>query len=102
MADCSSFIKIDRNITRWAYYQDASALKLFIHLLLIANHEDGWAGANRIHRGQVFCSVQRLSDETGMSYKTVKRCLKCFEDTGEIRRDKYLITITNYNKYQGR
>ena len=40
VADQTTFIKIDRNIMDWRWYQDPNTFRLFVHLILRANIRD--------------------------------------------------------------
>lgn len=98
------WIKIHRRFLEWEWYSDSKMVHLFLHLLLMANHEDKkWKGET-ITRGQVLTSRERLSAETGLSVQNVRTCLLHFEKTGEITRKstnkETIITISNYDKYQ--
>lgn len=98
------WIKIHRKFLDWEWYSDSKMVHLFLHLLLMANHEDKkWKG-EIITRGQVLTSRERLSAETGLSVQNVRTCLLHFEKTGEITRKstnkETIITISNYCKYQ--
>lgn len=54
------YIKIWRSLLDWEWYDDANTLRVFLHLLLTANHEDGeWHGMI-IRRGQVVTSYVRI------------------------------------------
>jgi hypothetical protein len=79
-------------------------VKLFIFLLLSANHTDGiWRGI-KIERGQYLTGLNSLNEKTKISIQTLRTCLKRLEKTGEINMqvtNKYrLITICKYESYQ--
>lgn len=98
------WIKLHRNMLDWEWYEDVSTTRVFIHLLLIANHKDKrWKG-EVIKRGCLVTSVRHLAEGTKLSSPTVQRCLKKLEKTGEIKKratSKYThIEIVNYERYQ--
>lgn len=99
------FIKLHKKMTGWEWYKDQAVKGMFIHLLLIANYKDGRFKGRVIKRGQVVTSVNNLSRDLGMSRGTVQRCIKELKRTREIKtypNSKYtLITIINYDSYQG-
>ncbi len=77
---------------------------LFIYLLISANKEPGeWRGV-KIMRGQLLTGLSSLNKHTGISYQTLRTCLKRLEKTKEINiqaTNQYsIITICNYEEYQ--
>ncbi len=102
----SGWIKVHRSLLKWEWYDDVNTWRLFMHLLLRANHEDKkWRGQT-IKRGQILTGRKALSAETGLSEKTVRTSLKKLEMTNEVAiksTSKYsIITITKWNDYQDR
>ena len=99
-----NYIKINRSILNWEWYDDLNTFKLFIHLLLTVNWKDGkWRG-NVIHRGQRVSSYTKLSEETGLSIKQIRGSLEKLKKTGEVAHQNCvtygLFTVLNYDKYQ--
>lgn len=98
------FIKIHRKITQWAWYKDESVARVFIHLLLIANHKDNAWRNITIKRGQLVTSYRHLAEDLNLGVATVHRAVKKLLSTGEItteRNAKFtIITLINYNQYQ--
>ena len=106
MAKINGFIKLHRQLIDWEWYTDTPVKVLFLHLLLMANYEDGkWRGIT-VKRGQRLTSLQRLADETGLTVQQVRTALDKLENTGEITcqaTNKYtLINVENYTLYQGK
>lgn len=100
------WIKLHRKIKDWEWWGDVNTAHLFIHCLLRANFEDArWQG-KVIKRGTFVTSLKKLSAESGLSVKQIRRSLDNLETTGEIatiRTNKNTtITICNYNDYQTR
>ena len=98
------FIVIHRQMLDWEWHKNPNTLSLFIHLLLIANYEEGRFEGKVISRGQLVTSLQSLSDGTGLSFQQTRTALEHLILTGEITNKSYtkyrVITITNYDKYQ--
>lgn len=97
-------IKLDRKILNWEWYQDANTCRLFIHLLLIANHKEGkWQG-NLIGRGQLITGLIKLNKETGLTVRQIRTSFDKLKMTGEITiktTNKFsIITICKYDTYQ--
>lgn len=103
------WVSINRSITDSFYYKDSHYIHLWVHLILRANHQDAFILLDGkkfpIKRGQFLTSRTKLAAETGINESKVERILKCFESEQQIeqqKKTKYrLITITNYDKYQG-
>lgn len=99
------WIKLHRQMTKWEWYKDSNTFKLFIHLLLLANHEENQWQGQAIKRGQLITSINHLSEECGISIQNARTSLKKLKSTHEITSkttNKYtLITIENYDKFQG-
>lgn len=102
----SGWITLHRKFLDWEWYADANTSRLFIHLLLTANHRDKkWRGIE-IKRGQVLTGRSALAAATGLSVKSVRTGLERLQSTNEVAiktTNKYsIITITNWEKYQDR
>jgi DNA replication protein DnaD len=104
MTEKSTFIKLNRKILKWRWYQDANTFRLFVHLLLIANVTDRDFEQTTIRRGQLVTSVAHLSRDLKISVKSVRTALEHLKSTGEVAistTSKYsIITIKNYDEYQ--
>ena len=104
MNELNGFIILDRKMLKWEWYQDTNTVRLFIHLLLMANWEDKkWQGIV-IKRGQFVTSRKNLVKPTGLTEQQIRTCLNKLISTNEITKtatNKYtVITINNYDKYQ--
>ena len=101
----TGYIKLYRSLLEWEWYGDINTRLLFLHLLITANYEDKkWMG-KVIKRGQRVCSYKGLSEESGISVQSVRTALNHLKSTGEVTYQsgpQYgLVTISNYEKYQG-
>ena len=95
---------LHNKIMDWEWYRDSKMVHLFIHGLVRANWGNAvWRGI-AIERGQFVTSLRHLSEETGISYKTIRLCVKRLKRTGEWAvesTNKYsIVTILNWDKYQ--
>lgn len=100
----AGYIKLFRSIVDWEWYRDANTTRLFLHLLLTANHADKrWQGIE-IKAGQLVTSLPSLSEQTGLSIRSIRTSLQHLKSTGELTdqsTSKYrLITIANWASYQ--
>ncbi len=97
-------IKLDRKILNWEGYTDVNTCKLFLHLLLKANWEDGRFQGVEVPRGSFVSSYQVLATETGLTVKNVRTALGHLQKTGEVavnRHPKFSVfTVKNYCLYQ--
>ena len=98
------WIRIHRDILGWEWYDDEKMFKLFITLILLANHESTrWHGIN-IERGQLITSIEKLALQTKCSVQQVRTMINRLKSTSEITSkstNKFtIITICNYDKYQ--
>lgn len=99
----AGWIKLHRQITNWGWYSDVNVSRLFIHLILTANHEDReWKGMV-VKRGQVVTGRDKLSHETSLSAQEIRTALNKLKSTGEITikaTSKFsTVTVCNYEKY---
>lgn len=104
MAEISTFIKIDRNITNWRWYSDANTVRVFLDLLLHANVSDKDFLGITIRRGEVATSYRSIADRLELSIQNVRTAIAHLKLTGEItvtRHSKFqVISIVCYSKYQ--
>ena len=98
------FVKTYRSILNWRWYKDANTFRLFFHLILTANYEQGYFEGRTINRGQRVVSVKKLSEELKISIQSIRTAINHLKSTREITIEttpKYsIITVNNYNLYQ--
>ena len=98
------WIKIHRKLSEWEWYTDPKMKSLFLHLILFANHKDGYYRGIEVKKGQLITGRKKLSLETGLSEQEVRTCLDKLEKSGEVTNkstNKYtLIDISKYVSYQ--
>lgn len=102
----NGYIKLYRSLLSWEWYGDANTLRVFLHLLLTANHEPGrWKGIE-VQRGQRVSSFAKIGQELGLSEKEVRTAVRHLIKTGEMAHSatsKYgLFTVKNYDRFQMR
>lgn len=99
------FIILDRKLLEWQYFRNASAVHLWITILLKANWKDGKLYEETIPRGSLATSISSLSRDTCLSPSTIKRWLTRFEEAGMIERKTTnrwtIIKVLNYSTFQG-
>jgi hypothetical protein len=100
----SGWIKLHRDFTKFEWYRDANTMRVFLHLLITANHKDAkWQG-NTINRGQLITSHGNLANDLGLSIQNVRTSLSKLKSTENLTvksTSKFtLISICNYDTYQ--
>ena len=104
--DKEGWIKLSRKDS-WVWHYSPALTAVWIYLLRNANYKDGWyKHAYKIKRGQRVTSYGRLSRLCKISYDQARTCIKKLKDHGSIiptllPDQKLLITICNYESYQG-
>ena len=98
------WIKLHRDFTKFEWYQDANTMRVFLHLLITANHKDAkWQG-NTINRGQLITSHGNLANDLGLSIQNVRTSLSKLKKSENVTvksTSKFtLISVCNYDTYQ--
>ena len=98
------WIKLYRKLVDWEWYDNPVVFKVFIDLLLNANHQDNCWHGQVIKRGSLVTSVASIASRNGLSTQQVRTALKHLEKTGEINKQSTnkntLIIVLNYTVYQ--
>lgn len=100
----NGWIKLHRKFQEWEWYQNANTMRVFVHLLLNANHQPKrWQGI-LIERGQVLTSRDHLASDLKLSVRRVRTALEHLEQTQEVTiktTKRYtLLTLCKYSAYQ--
>jgi hypothetical protein len=100
----SGWIKLHRQILNWEWYSDNNAFRVFMHLLLKANHKDRRFKGIELKAGSVVTSRDILAIETGLSVQQIRTSLDKLKLTNEITSETSskgtIIQLVNYEKYQ--
>jgi len=100
----TGWIKLHRQFLDWEWYSDINVTRLFLHLMLKANHKDKKYRGEIIKRGQLLTGRELLSSETGLSEQQIRTCLTKLKSTSDITIKSTskgtLLTIDNYSIYQ--
>ena len=102
------WVKLHRQITDWEWYTDGNTFRVFLHLLLNANHKDSRYKGIIVKRGQILTGRKSLAIALGLSERQVRTAITKLKNTGEIDQEKAnkttksgsIITICNYECYQ--
>ena len=98
------WIKLHRKFIDWEWFNSAKHVKLFIYMLLIANHkETKWRG-RLIKPGQILTGRLKLATGANLTERSVRTILKDLNSTNvvtiETTRQFSIITINNWEQYQ--
>ena len=102
------YIKLWRKTKDSFIWEDSEILKIWIHLLMEANHENKEHIFNgkveKIKRGSLICGRISLSNELGIHESKIYRSLAILEKEQLIEQQKTnlytIVSIVKYNKYQ--
>lgn len=100
-----TWVKLSRKITDWEWYTDGNTLRVFVHLLLIANWQPKkWKGET-IGVGEAIVGRKTLADALNLSEQQVRTALDKLEKSQSISKrttNKYtVIKVLKYCVYQG-
>lgn len=99
-----NYIKIDRKILEWEWWEDINTFRLFVYMLLKANWKEGSFKGMKIPRGSLVSSISKLSEATNLTVDEVRTALKHLKCTKEITSKSHskftVFTVNNYDLYQ--
>ena len=100
----SGWVKLHRQILEWEWYDDHNTFRLFIHLLLKANHKEKKYRGMLLQAGTILTSRDILALEVGLSVRQTRTALDKLKSTNELTiktsGQGTIIQIVNYEKYQ--
>ena len=102
--DDQGWIKLHRKMKDWEWYNDANTFRLFIHILLEANHEDHkWRGI-LVKKGTFITGRKSLAKSLNISQRSIRTSLNKLKSTNEIAiktTNKYSISqVQKWEMYQ--
>jgi hypothetical protein len=104
MTNQQGWIKLHRQILEWEWYSDNNCFRLFLHLLLKANHKEKRFKGIELKVGSIVTSRDLLARETGLSSQQIRTALTKLISTNEITNvtssQGTIIQIVSYEKYQ--
>lgn len=111
MYHTDTFIKLNRKIVNWRWYQDATTFRVFVHLIINANVFENNFNNITVHRGQLVTSYGHLAADLGfykdnrIMVQPIRTAMEHLKNTGEITVERFakglIVTIVNYESYQG-
>jgi hypothetical protein len=104
MLQMSGWIKLHRKILEWEWYSEPTTFRVFLHLMLKANHKDRRFKGIELIKGSVVTSRDILAMETSLSVRQVRTALDKLKTTNEVTiktsSQGTIIQLVNYDKYQ--
>lgn len=105
MAEKTTFIKLDRNMTTWRWFKTENMFIVFVYLIMSANIKDNPFGDVIVHRGELVTSYESIAFDCGLTVNRVRTIIKRLKRTGEVTARIYpkfqVISILKYDYYQG-
>jgi hypothetical protein len=104
MVNNNGWIKLHRQILEWEWYSDNNCFRVFLHLILKANHKEKRYKGIELNSGQIITSRDILAKETGLSSQQIRTALNKLISTNEITSvtssQGTILQVVNYEKYQ--
>lgn len=98
------YIKLNRKILRWEWFDDPNTLKVFIYCLIMANWKDGRYRGKIIPRGSFVTSRSKMSEDLKLTDREIRTALTHLKATNEVTSSGSpkgsVITVVRYNEYQ--
>lgn len=98
------WVTLHRKFLQWEWFDIPEMVKLFIYLLLMAQHSERKHRGTTLQRGELVTSIPTIMKDCKLSEQQARTCIKRLKSTGEITcksTNKYtIITICNYDRYQ--
>lgn len=99
------WIRLNRSILDWEWYDDPATKSVFLHLLLMANYQPSSYRGVHLNEGQAVFGRKALAEKLGLTERQVRTALQHLEKTGELTiktTNKFSIaTIEKWGFYQG-
>lgn len=100
------FVVLHRKITEWEWYSDTNTFRVFLHLLLTANHRPSRFRGHPVERGQIVIGRKALARTLKLSEREIRTAIQHLKSTGELTiktTNRFSIaTLTKYAFYQDR
>lgn len=98
------WIKVHRKFLQWEWYDDTNTVRLFFHILLMANHKDKKYRGKTVKRGSLLTGRELLASQLNLSTQNIRTSLSKLKSTNEVTiktsSQGTEIQINNYDKYQ--
>ena len=95
------FVVLHRKITEWEWYSDTNTLRVFLHLLLTANHKPSKFRGFEVGRGQIIIGRKALAENLNLTEREVRTAIDHLKTTGELTIKDVTKTIKLDVEYGG-
>lgn len=100
----NGWIKIHRKLLDWEWYDEPNTFRLFIHLILKANHKEKKYRGILIKKGEIMTGQDVLSKELKLTRSKIRTALNNLKMTNDLAIKNSpqgsIIQLVNYEKYQ--
>jgi len=100
----SGWIKLHRQILEWEWFSDTNTFRLFLYIILKANHKEKKYRGIDLKVGTIITSRDILAIETGLTVRQIRTALNKLKMTNELTIKTSvqgtIIEVVNYTKYQ--
>lgn len=104
MKNENGYIRLNRGIVSWEWWDDIKTFRVFIWLLLNANWKDSRFMGHKVPRGSLVTSYPKIAAGTCLGIQSVRTAINHLKLTGELTVKSYskfsIISINNYCRYQ--
>jgi len=98
------WIKLHRRMLDWEWYDDTNTFRVFIHLLLSANHKPKKHRGVSIPAGAIMTGREKLAAQTGIPVQVLRTSLNRLKSTNEItiksNSKGTIIEVVKWDEYQ--
>lgn len=99
-----AFIKVDRGLPDWQWFNKDKMLQFWIYLLCKAAYKDCYVNGTELKKGQVIIGKKNVAEKLNISEQNIKTYIKRLISTNEITiksTNKFtIITIVKWEDYQ--
>lgn len=98
------FIKLNRKLLEWEWFEDSRVLQVWVYLLIKANHKKVKKRGFVYEKGTLFINHETIENDCKVSRRTLYRVLDKLRKSGciETKRTQsgLIIKVINYSNYQ--
>ena len=100
----NGWIKLHRSLLDWEWYDEPNTFRVFMHILLKANHSEKRYRGELVKSGTLLTGQQLLAEQLGLSRMQIRTALDNLKITNEITIKSsakgYVIEVVRYLDYQ--
>jgi len=96
-----SYIKLFRKMLTWGWYGDTNTVRVFLHILLRANHKPGEFRGYKLQAGDCIFGRKEWAEELGLSEQEIRTAIDHLKSTNEITtKSTNRFTIVHVEKWE--